>query len=265
MPRLLAAAAARLATSSEARMVCVRVPGDTGRLCGTREGTFARLWRRLAESAKGAAARALLRHAKRDTQTRTLASAAAGGRGDTGGCRCLGRAPPPPPHAASHHIHAHIFLSMDSRRPPEAAAAAAAAVDDVDAGPAPPAIPHSPLTLTDVLARLGENGYGREAVRCVSICKDARANVQLWERVLDLEHIATHDPSGRRVTRLMHWADVGDVVRVRDTLDRGAKVTGVCRALFAACRRIGWPCPRRARIVGTGRWRRSYHWGAARH
>ena len=94
----------------------------------------------------------------------------------------------------------------------------------------------SPTLFLAVLARLGENGYAREAVRCVNVCKDARSNVQLWERIVDLPHAdktgsAWHGGKAYRPTRLMHWAEEGDVARVRATLDRGADVDA--RDLFA--------------------------------
>jgi len=86
----------------------------------------------------------------------------------------------------------------------------------------------SPTLFLAVLARLGENGYAREAVRCVNVCKDARSNVQLWERIVDLPHADKTAPAWHgtayRPTRLMHWAEAGDVARVRATLGRGADI-----------------------------------------
>ena len=101
------------------------------------------------------------------------------------------------------------------------------AADDGDGnsphdGPAPPH-PRRP-TLSDVVARLGENGYAREVVRCVRVCKDMRANAQLWERVVNLQHAAMGAVDGRRTTPLIHWAAAGDVARVREALARGARV-----------------------------------------
>ena len=83
---------------------------------------------------------------------------------------------------------------------------------------------HPRPTLTDVVARLGENGYAREIVRCVRVCKDMRANAQLWERVVNLQHVAVGAVYGRRTTPLIHWAAAGDVARVREALARGANV-----------------------------------------
>ena len=93
----------------------------------------------------------------------------------------------------------------------------------------------SPGLFLSVLARLAENGYAREVVRCVNICKDARSNAQLWERIVDLSHrkrapnVFNTSPrfQGRAYTtrtRLMHWSGKGDLVRVLETLSRGANV-----------------------------------------
>ena len=85
----------------------------------------------------------------------------------------------------------------------------------------------SPPLFLAVIARLAENGYAAEVVRCVNVCKDARSNAQLWERVVDLPH---REPgvaglSARHCTkRLIHWAREGDLERVRETLARGADV-----------------------------------------
>ena len=89
-------------------------------------------------------------------------------------------------------------------------------------GPAPPQSQRP--TLTDVVARLGENGYAREVVRCMRVCKDMRANAQLWERVVNLQHAAVGAVDGRRTTPLIHWAAAANVARVREALDRGARV-----------------------------------------
>ena len=93
---------------------------------------------------------------------------------------------------------------------------------------APPQAPR--VTLLDVLALVSMNGYARDVVSCVRICKDARSNVELWERVVDLPHSDAFamrnadDRLPRRTTLLIHWAQEGDVVRVRETLGRGARV-----------------------------------------
>ena len=94
--------------------------------------------------------------------------------------------------------------------------------DSPDDGPAPPQSQRP--TLKDVVARLGENGYAREVVRCVRVCKDMRADAQLWERVVNLQHAAVDAVQGRRTTPLIHWATAGDVARVREALDRGARL-----------------------------------------
>ena len=101
------------------------------------------------------------------------------------------------------------------------------AADDGDSestrdGPAPPQS-QRPM-LTDVVARLGENGYTREVVRCVRVCKDMRADAQLWERVVNLQHVAEGAMYRHRTTSLIHWAAAGDVARVREALARGAHV-----------------------------------------
>ena len=97
------------------------------------------------------------------------------------------------------------------------------------AAPPPSVLPHARPTLHDVLARLAENGFARECVRCVRICKDAAANAQLWERVVDLQHAdpAAGGGAGYAATRLVHWVRRGDAARVRGTLDRGASVSGI--------------------------------------
>ena len=82
----------------------------------------------------------------------------------------------------------------------------------------------SPALFLAVLARLAENQYATEVVRCVGICKDARSNAQLWERIVDLPHVPLVDWWRGPETRLCHWARVGDLARVRETLDRGAGV-----------------------------------------
>ena len=82
----------------------------------------------------------------------------------------------------------------------------------------------SPALFLSVLARLAENGYAHEIVRYVDICKDARSNVQLWERVVDLPRFAVRGPAPFRRTRLIEWAEDGDVVRVREMLGYGANV-----------------------------------------
>ena len=88
--------------------------------------------------------------------------------------------------------------------------------------------PHPRPTLTDVVARLAENGFEREVARCVCICKDARSNAQLWERVVNLLHADAGMGMGGynfyRTTALIHWAAAGDLVRVREALVRGANV-----------------------------------------
>ena len=97
--------------------------------------------------------------------------------------------------------------------------------------------PASPPLFLAVLARLAENGYATELARCVDVCKDARSNAQLWERIVDLPH---HVLVGNeyRATRLHHWAWEGDLARVRETLARGADVnardTGGNTALWRA-------------------------------
>lgn len=107
----------------------------------------------------------------------------------------------------------------------------AAAVSDVgtsvaaaagDRAPPPrtwPPLAHerAPLTLLDVVARVVENGFHFELAQCVDLCKDTRANKDLWARVIDLPCDTL-----RRSSRLVHWARVGDVARVREALDRGA-------------------------------------------
>ena len=76
-----------------------------------------------------------------------------------------------------------------------------------------------------VLARLAENGYAHEVKRCVDVCKDARANTQLWERVVDLPlRVTKGNDFWGAMPRLAYWAGKGDLVRVRETLDRGARV-----------------------------------------
>ena len=57
------------------------------------------------------------------------------------------------------------------------------------------------------------------------VCKDMRANAQLWERVVNLQHVAVGDEvDGHRTTPLIHCAAADDVARVREALDRGARV-----------------------------------------
>ena len=97
-----------------------------------------------------------------------------------------------------------------------------------------PASPHPRPTLKDVVARVGENGYTREVVRCVRVCKDIRANAQLWERVVNLQHVAVGDEVRRRTTPLIHWAAMNDVARVRVALDRGAHVDACDSCGFTA-------------------------------
>ena len=96
----------------------------------------------------------------------------------------------------------------------------------------------SPALFLAVLARLAENGYAREVVRCMDICKDARSNAQLWERVVDLQQRQLGESAGYRTTRLIHWAGAGDLARVRETLGRCADVnardTGGSAALWWA-------------------------------
>ena len=84
----------------------------------------------------------------------------------------------------------------------------------------------SPALILAVLARLAENGYAADVVRCVSICKDARSNAQLWERIVDQLHadVDVRRSANYRTTRLIHWAREGDLARVRETLGRGAGV-----------------------------------------
>ena len=94
----------------------------------------------------------------------------------------------------------------------------------------------SPAMFLAVLARLAENGYATELVRCVNICKDARSNAQLWERIVDLPHMhrgAAHNPNYAR-TRLNHWAREGDLARVRETLGRGARTNATTSSGFTA-------------------------------
>lgn len=90
-------------------------------------------------------------------------------------------------------------------------------------------------TLLDVLARLAENGFAAEVVRCVRLCRDAASNKELWERVVDV-------PRGVRLyTRLMHFAAAGDVAGVHAALARGASVgargANEWTALHVACER----------------------------
>jgi len=87
-----------------------------------------------------------------------------------------------------------------------------------------PAPMHPRPTLKDVVARLCENGYAREVVRCVRVCKDMRANAQLWERMVNLQHVEVGPVDGYRTTPLIHWAAAGDVARAREALARGARV-----------------------------------------
>lgn len=96
-------------------------------------------------------------------------------------------------------------------------------------GPQPPAPPPpttARLTLLDVVALVAMNGCAIEVARCVDACKSMRTNAELWARVVDLR-LAPVDGGefhGERVTRLMHWAAVGDLARVREMLGRGAHV-----------------------------------------
>ena len=87
----------------------------------------------------------------------------------------------------------------------------------------PHAVVSPPPTLLTVLARLAENGYAREVVPCVNLCRDARANAGVWARIVDLPHRA-RGARGTTTTRLIYWARYGDVARVHATLDRGARV-----------------------------------------
>ena len=82
----------------------------------------------------------------------------------------------------------------------------------------------SPLLFLAVLARLAENGYAREVVRCVNICRGARSNARLWARIVDLPHPAVVYRWRGSETRLLHWACEGDLARVRETLGRGADI-----------------------------------------
>lgn len=73
-----------------------------------------------------------------------------------------------------------------------------------------------------ILPRVAENGFAEALVNCTDLCRDTRTNAGLWERVVDL----TFAPrgGGARLTRLAHWASVGDAARVREVLDRGADI-----------------------------------------
>lgn len=87
-------------------------------------------------------------------------------------------------------------------------------------------------TLLEVLAIVAMNGCATELVRCVNICKGARANIELWERVVDLPHSLSPDHP-LQVTRLGYFALMSDVTRVRKVLDRGARVGLVTSTLTA--------------------------------
>ena len=100
--------------------------------------------------------------------------------------------------------------------------------------PAPLRLKAHPLTLLHVLARLGENGLAREVVRCVRLCRDSWTNAQLWERVIDLQHVDAEAPDAGLTTRLIHWSTVDDETRVSETLDRGADVNRVDSRGFSA-------------------------------
>jgi len=109
--------------------------------------------------------------------------------------------------------------------PVDASRKRAADDDDGDSPHDGPASQHPRPSLKDVVARLCENGYAREVVRCVRVCKDMRANAQLWERVVNLQHAAVGAKYGHRTTPLIHLAAAaGDMARVREALDRGARV-----------------------------------------
>lgn len=78
--------------------------------------------------------------------------------------------------------------------------------------------------LDSILVRVAENGFEAALVRCVDLCHDTRANVELWERVVDVRLHAADAPPMMHLTRLMHWAREGDLARVREALGRGASV-----------------------------------------
>ena len=98
------------------------------------------------------------------------------------------------------------------------------------------------LTLCDVVHFVAMNGFQDACVRCVRVCKSMRTNVELGERVGNVQHAAVGSVAGHRTSRLIHWAMAGDVVRVRDALDRGARVN--------ACDTTGHTALFHARIGG---------------
>ena len=97
---------------------------------------------------------------------------------------------------------------------------------------AAPLEPAPRTTLCDVVQLVAMNGFGAAVERCVCVCRNMRTNVELWERVVDLPHRDDVDYVYRMTclfvdddyltTRLIHWARVGDLARVRETLGRGA-------------------------------------------
>lgn len=106
------------------------------------------------------------------------------------------------------------------------------ATDIVSDAPALPPDPLQPrLTLRNVVHIVAMNGFPSEVARCVDVCRDMRANVELWNRVVDLPRVvagavdeSVFGPGARHRTPLAHWSEVGDVERVRAALDRGADV-----------------------------------------
>ena len=60
----------------------------------------------------------------------------------------------------------------------------------------------------NILLLLAQNGYGAAAARCLSLCRDTRENLELWDWAID-------EPYGEdKMTRLMHWAGRGDLAHV---------------------------------------------------
>ena len=104
--------------------------------------------------------------------------------------------------------------------------------------------PKPPSTLCDVVHFVAMNGFPDACVRCVSVCKSMRTNAELWERVVDLQHAhaGARREIGYRATRLIHAAGVGERVRVREMLDRGARVN--------ACDTLGYTALCHARDGG---------------
>ena len=97
------------------------------------------------------------------------------------------------------------------------------AADDDSGGFAAAQSPGPRTTLCDVVHFVATNGFAQEVVRCVRVCKNMRTHADLWERVVDVLHCEFRQ-GAFRITRLILWAKVGDVLCTLETLGHGAKI-----------------------------------------